>query len=213
MSKVLPSLLLLPPAPSPCNPTTLSAAYRPTITDTVSALKGLSTSTELLVVLPCPTSHAQLQAPRSQIYSPVQQLLGGLYSLICAICAKLEVDIEADAPGSIDMRILLLDHQAAESILSDQDQPAFDPLVTGPIIDLPTLALTRRRWNLIFSVDGEQGQKLLASYTSLANCRSPPLTGHVRTVRGGHDSDRAKTNPTASRLVGSPSCRCSRRHF
>jgi phosphopantetheine adenylyltransferase len=38
---------------------------------------------------------------------------------------------------------------------------------------------------LIFSVDGEEGQKLLANYVTLASLHSPPVIGQVQVVGGG----------------------------
>jgi phosphopantetheine adenylyltransferase len=122
--------------------------------------------------------------PRSEIYDEVQTLLAGLYRLICVVCANLGADVDLDAPGAIDARILLLDYSPSQTVLTDLDFK-LDPLVSGPIIDLPTFAITRRRWHLIFSVDGEEGQKLLSAYMSLANRISPPVEGHLRTVSGG----------------------------
>ncbi|PSS15135.1 hypothetical protein M430DRAFT_59778 [Amorphotheca resinae ATCC 22711] len=184
MPKPLPSLVLLPPPPSPATRASLSAAYRPSITSIVSTLKGLETSTELLVVLPCPSLHGRLHRPRSEIYHEAQELLAGLYSLICVACAKLGVDVESDTPGAIDARILLLDYGSSQTYSTDHET-TLDPFVSGPIIDLPTFSITRRRWNLIFSVDGEEGQKVLSSYTNLANRISPPVLGHLRTASGG----------------------------
>ncbi|KAE8449484.1 hypothetical protein EG329_008092 [Mollisiaceae sp. DMI_Dod_QoI] len=177
-------LLLLPPPPSPVTLASLSAAYRSTIIATFSSLKDLSTTTELLVVLPCPALHAHLQAPRSEIYAETQKLLGGVYSLICITSAKLGVDVETSTPGSVDARILLVDYGFSQHHPTDSEV-GFDPSVSGPIIDLPTLSFTRRQWNIIFSVDGEEGQALLARYTDLANKNSPPLSGRVEIVAGG----------------------------
>lgn len=184
MLNSLPSLLLLPPPPSPITSALLSAAYRPSITATVSALKGLDTSTQLIVILPCPSLHGRLHEPRSYIFDEVQMLVGGLYSLICAVCAKIGVDVESDLPGSIDARILLLDYDSSQTVSPDQSSTLAN-FVSGPIIDLPTLAITRRRWNTIFSVDGEDGQKLLSNYLDLANRISPPLQVHLKSVSGG----------------------------
>jgi phosphopantetheine adenylyltransferase len=184
MAKSLPSLLLLPPPPVPITSASLSAAYRPSITAAVSILKGLPVNSQLMIGLPCPAIHAQLQAPRSQIYTELQQLLAGLYSLVCIICAKLGVDAESDAPGSIDTRIILLDYDGTQHFAAEGESK-FDPSVAGPIVDLPTFAITRRQWNLIFSVDGEEGQKIFASYSKLASRQSPPMTGHVRSIGGG----------------------------
>ena len=149
----------------------------------MSRLKNLPFITELLIILPCLGLQRHRQAPRSEIYDPVQRLLGGLYSLVCIVCAKLGVDVETRTPGSVDARILLLDYNSSQP--SDVYESKFDLAVSGPIIDLPTLAFTRRHWNIIFSVDGEEGQALLAQYTNLANSNSPPLSGRVEIVAGG----------------------------
>ncbi|KUJ18734.1 uncharacterized protein LY89DRAFT_503669 [Mollisia scopiformis] len=178
------SLLLLPPPPSPVSSASLSAAYRPAITATLTSLKSISTATELLVVLPCPALHRPGQTPRSEIYVEAQKLLGGVYSLICIVCAKLGVDVETSTPGSVDVRLLLLDHDLSQTY-ANNSETAFNPSISGPIIDLPTFAYTRRHWNIIYSVDGEEGQALLAQYTNLANRNSPPLSGHMEIVGGG----------------------------
>jgi phosphopantetheine adenylyltransferase len=185
MPKFLPSLLLLPPPPTSVSSESLSAAYRLSITATISALKGLSQSTKLMVVVPCPrVVLSRLQEPRSQVYDEAQHLIGGLYGLICVVCAKLGVEVDSGTPGSIDARIILLDYSSSCHYSTD-NEPAFDSTLAGPIIDLPSLALTRRQWNLIFSVDGEEGQKLLANYVTLASLHSPPVIGQVQVVGGG----------------------------
>ena len=184
MSKPLPSLLLLPPPPTPISSASFSAAYRPSIAAAVSALRDLPASTELFLVIPCPGIHGRLNGPRSLIYAHVQELLGRLYSLVCIVCAQLGVDVESDIPGSIDARVLLLDYDSSHSSSNESDW-TLDQIVCGPIIDLPTLSITRRRWNLIFSVDGEEAKKILARYTTLANRTSPPVYGHVRIIEGG----------------------------
>jgi phosphopantetheine adenylyltransferase len=184
MPDSLPSLLLLPPPPSPITSASFSAAYRPSISATVSALKALHTSTQLFVALPCPSLHGRLQEPRSHAYDESQKLVGGLYSLICGVCAQLGVDVESDLPGSIDARVLLLDYVSSEAVARGHE-PKLPSFISGPIIDLPTLALTRRRWNTIFSVDGEDGQKLLSRFLELANRISPPLQVRLKAVSGG----------------------------
>ena len=135
-------------------------------------------------MLPCPSLHGRLHLPRSEIYGEVQELLSGLYSLICVVCANLGADIDLDTPGAIDSRILLLDYTPSQTSMTDVES-TLDPLVSGPVIDLPTFSLARRRWSLIFSVDGEEGQRLLSTYMNFANRISPPVEGHFRTVSGG----------------------------
>jgi phosphopantetheine adenylyltransferase len=184
MPKSLPSLVLFPPPPSPATPASLSAAYRPSLDSIVTTLKELKTSTELLILLPCPSLHGRLHLPRSAIYPEAEGLLAGLYSLICLVCANLGADVDSDIPGAIDSRILLLDYNSSLTFQADLDI-SVDTFISGPIIDLPTFTITRRQWNLIFSVDGEEGQQLLSAYTNLSNRVSPPVVGELRTVRGG----------------------------
>ena len=100
------------------------------------------------------------------------------------VCAKLEVDVDSDLPGSIDARVLLLDYDSSQTLPQDHDLKLTN-FVSGPIVDLPTLALTRRLWNTIFSVDGEDGQKLLSHFLDLANRISPPLQVMLKSVSGG----------------------------
>lgn len=80
----------------------------------------------------------------------------------------------------------MLDYDGSEVWPEENDDKrlAFTPH-SGPVTDLPTLAATRRQWDYIFSVDGEEGQKLLANFTHLANETSPPLSGKLKTVGGG----------------------------
>jgi phosphopantetheine adenylyltransferase len=184
MSKPLPSLLLLPSPPIPNTWASLSAAYRPSIVAAVSILKALPTSSQLMIALPRPTVHAQLQAPGYLIFTELQQLLAGLYSLVCVVCANLGVDVESDTPGSIDARVILLDYDRSQHF-AVEGELRYDSSVAGPIVDLPTLGVTRRQWNFIFSVDGEEGQRIFASYLNFANRQSPPLKGHVKLIEGG----------------------------
>ncbi|KAG0645606.1 Pantetheine-phosphate adenylyltransferase [Hyphodiscus hymeniophilus] len=184
MPNTLPSLLLLPSPPSPFTSASLSAAYRPSISATISAFSGLDTITQLIVALPCPSLHGRLHQPRSQVYEEVQRLVAGLYSLICAVCTKLGVDVDSGLPGSIDVRVLLLDYDSSDTTTQVNDI-TLASFASGPIVDLPTLALTRRRWETMFSVDGEYGQKLLSSFLDLANRISPPLQVQSSVVSGG----------------------------
>ncbi|KAH8594734.1 pantetheine-phosphate adenylyltransferase family protein-like protein [Bisporella sp. PMI_857] len=176
------SLLLLPPPPSPPTPTSVSAAYRPSLEGALTILKGLTTSTELQIVLPCPNLQGRLCLPRSQLYSEIQQLLGTLYSLICLVCVKLGVEVDTGAAGAVDIRVILV-YNAVEKLTANASP--IDPCVSGPIIDLSTFSITRRKWNFVFAVNGEEGQNLLRGYLNLANHVSPPLQGDVRAIEGG----------------------------
>jgi phosphopantetheine adenylyltransferase len=184
MPDTLPSLLLLPPPPAPVTVASLSAAYRRTISASITSLSRLPTSSKLIIVLPCPSIHDRLHLPRSHVYDELQGLLAGIYSLVCIVCAQLGVDVESDTPGSIDARIILLDYDMSmQTTVGREAMP--DLTSAGPVVDLSVLAMTRRHWHFIFSVDGEHGQRLLATYLELGNRQSPPILGHIQTIGGG----------------------------
>jgi phosphopantetheine adenylyltransferase len=116
----------------------------------------------------------------------VEQLLGGLYSLISLICAKQGVEVVPGLPGAIDVRIVLLDYDSTRSLTTTQEaENSHGLLVPGPIVGLSVLASTQRQWDHVFSVEGENGQKLLRDYLELANRISPPLQAAFHIVGGG----------------------------
>ena len=177
------SLLLLPSPPSPLNHESLSAAYRPSLTRVISQLKGLPISSKLFILVPYLSLQTAPRTPRVQVYAEIQKIFAGLYGLLCLICTELDVNEYHDA-GFIDPRIILISDDKDHGI-STVHASTKTKFSTGPLIDLSTFALTRRQWNLIFSVDGEQGQSFIRTYQSLANQISPPIEGQIHLVRGG----------------------------
>ncbi|KAG9243645.1 hypothetical protein BJ878DRAFT_109568 [Calycina marina] len=196
MAKSVPSLLLLPPPPDPITSAIVSAAYRPTLTAAILALKDLDSSTELHLALPCPKLTGRLKLPRSQVYDELQSLVGSLYSLVCLVCAKLGVDADTDSPGAVDARIVLINYDRTTNTVGHG--PAVDPFVSGPIVDLITFATTRRVWNTIFAVESEEGQEFLARYTNYANRINPPLQCNLVSLRGGVSMVQAATRHSLS---------------
>ncbi|KFY72896.1 hypothetical protein V499_06990 [Pseudogymnoascus sp. VKM F-103] len=180
-----PSLLLLPPPPQSLDRASLKAAYLPAFTAALADLASARVSpiAVLDIAVPWPALRGQAEKPRSHLFRESQHLLAELYSLISLVCARK--GIELDGPGGIDPRVLLVEYDPSQpppSYQGSSNSPA--AAAGGPIIDLQTLALTRRSWNLIFRVDGEQGQQVFQRYSTLANTHSPPLRGHIRTVPG-----------------------------
>lgn len=201
MSTSAPSLLILPPPPPSLDRASLKAAYLPAFTAALCELASARVSpvAVLDIAVPWPALRGQLEKPRSHLFKEAQHLLAELYSLISIVCAQK--NIELDGPGGIDPRVLLVEYDPAQK----QSQVGSKPIATtgGPIIDLQTLALTRRNWNLIFSVDGEQGQSVFQKYSTAANSHTPPLRGQTRTVPGGttvvaQASQTTQTPPHAS---------------
>ncbi|KAH8812318.1 pantetheine-phosphate adenylyltransferase family protein-like protein [Xylogone sp. PMI_703] len=178
MSESLPSLLLLPRPPAPVTSTALKAAYHPSINAAIAALKRLQRTTRLTIAVPCPKLYGKLGGPRSAIYDEVQELLRQLYSLTCLVCAEQHVEMELGISKIIDVHILIIDY----------DTPSLEeinPRVVGPLVDITTFAVSRRRWNFIFTVDGEDGQGILANYLKFTNMKSPALQGTRQLIAGG----------------------------
>lgn len=181
----LPSLLLLPPPPTPATAASLKAAYGPSIKAAFTALtSNVSNASHVLeIALPCPQIHNKLHLPRSQIFKELTHLVAGLYSLACIICA--EEGIEPEGVGGVDARVLLLAYNASEKFAADEPLSSLQRTRFGPIIDLPTLALSRRQWRYIFQVDGERGHEIYQKYTDLATRSSPAVKGEKVIISGG----------------------------
>jgi phosphopantetheine adenylyltransferase len=175
----LPSLLILPPAPQ--TPAALKAAYHPALTAALTTLASIKASKAAVLELyvPCPR-HYPLDEPRSHLF---EGLVSGVYSLACIISAHNT--IEPDGSGGVDTRVILLDYNSLEE---PHDQHLASPFLlpaAGPIIDIQTLALTRRNWNWIFSVDGGNGQEILNKYLGAAAHLNLPVQGEIFMVSGG----------------------------
>lgn len=180
------SLLLLPQHPAPATVSTLNAAYRSSLSAVLSDLKTSSTKTKLTIALASSKVHDRLKAPRSQIYNEVEKLLGGVYSLICSICAKEDIDITSQLPGAVDFSIIVLDYDPTRFLNKSLSRDvSLGLLAGGPIVELPLFASTQRRWNRVFSVEGEGGQSLLGDFLHFANGISPPLRAEFKMVSGG----------------------------
>jgi phosphopantetheine adenylyltransferase len=194
------SLLLLPPSPSPASAASLSAAYRPALTDALTTLSKLRLPHTTVLEIALPINKSSLS------FKAVESILARLYSLVCVVCAKHS--IEMYGPGSVDARIVLLSSLRNGDSLSESD---LGQLTTfgGPIVDLPTLALTRQQWRTIFSVDGEEGQEYFARYLKIVNSTNSQHVGEHRIVAGGIGMVLATAtqpnNSTSDNVLGSHS--------
>jgi phosphopantetheine adenylyltransferase len=170
--KLLSALLLLPPPPSNLLYSTLKAAYNNALSSVLSSIsevasKSLSTAV-LEIVVPCPHHFLpwEFHRPKTLVYDQTQRLLSSLYSLVSVICARDSIDVEGE--GGVDTRILLIAYSGDHTYFGNKESPS-KPL-QGPIIDLPTLALSRRAWQHVFSVCSEEGEILLNKFLCLADC-------------------------------------------
>ncbi|KFY06232.1 hypothetical protein V491_08768, partial [Pseudogymnoascus sp. VKM F-3775] len=176
MSTSAGSLLILPPPPPSLDRASLKAAYLPAFTASLCELASARVSplAVLDIAILWPALCGQFEKPRSHLFKEAQHLLAELYSLISIICAQK--NIELDGPGGVDPRVILVEYDPAQPLSYGESKP-LTAVAGGPIIDLQTLVLTRRSWNLIFRVDGEQGQTVFQKYSTAANAQTPPLRG------------------------------------
>lgn len=163
----------------------MKAAYYPSLVGAIKTLasKEQSKAAVLEVYLSSPGLHRRRNNPRSKLFKEVEQLVAGLYSLICIICAQN--GIEPEGPGGVDARVIVLACDESEQYKSDGEPFVLSSPVSGPIIDYPTLALTRRRWKYIFHVDGEPGEGSYSRYHNIASQTNPPIQGQKIIIQGG----------------------------
>jgi phosphopantetheine adenylyltransferase len=189
------ALLLLPPAPSPPSYATLKAAYNAPL---FTVLKELARSRRtqgpvlLEIALPCPHLYGQLDAPRGPLYATTQQLVADLYKLICITTARGAIDTE-DEQG-VDARVVLVAYPRDAQLTAPPPESTPEQELQGPAIDMYTLSRSNRSWDAIYSVESEQGERVLKSFLSLSNTQKP-----VSKVRGGivHvESTKTETPPT-----------------
>lgn len=174
-------LLLLPPPPRPANNDTLRAAYSHPISTLLQQLtqerRKESTGSVLEIALPCPVL-ANTSASRSALYAPLQQLVAGVYSLICAVAATEAINVE-DVHG-IDIRVLLLAYSPPRGTKSGSSQNAELGHLVDTVVPLQTLARCGRPWVSVFAVESEEGEELLRQFVAAQTGRQK-----VRRVPGG----------------------------
>ena len=167
--KLLSALLLLPPPPPNLSYPVLKAKYNIPLSLVLSYVSELATRSltcaVLEIAIPCP-DHCPQQESRRPMYEQIQKLLAGLYSLVSVICAR--DSISAAGEGAVDARILLITYSRDDKYLDNKGLSPNKPL-QGPIIDLPTLALSQRAWRHVFSVRSEEGKPLLEQFLRLAD--------------------------------------------
>src|SRR6266516_187372 len=187
-------LLLLPTLLSPASYVSLNAAYGPALVSTLTqASKAASKASQcaiLDIALPCHHLDGQDQKSRSHMFGKTQHLLACLYKLLCILC--VENSIETEGQTGVDFRVLLLrwsksHHYTKEEVISRKDQQ-----LQGPVIDLITLTQSNRPWSIIFSVENEEGNQMIADFKNLsmwvAEADSFQVPHLFQKVPGGVDS-------------------------
>ncbi|CAG5179277.1 uncharacterized protein ALTATR162_LOCUS9122 [Alternaria atra] len=176
------ALLLLPPAPSPPSYAALKAAYNSPL---FTVLKELARSPRrsresiiLEIALPCPHLYGRLDTPRGVHYATTQQLVADLYKLVCITASREAIDTE-DSEG-VDARIILVAYPRDGQLTTPLPDATPEQELQGPAIDIHTLARGPRSWDAVYSVESEEGERVLKSFLSLSKTQPP-----VSKVRGG----------------------------
>lgn len=159
-------LLLLPPPPRPATNEALQATYKQALISVLTQLafdsRKSTTGAILDVALPLPYVYEHLYAPRAETYDATQAIVAAVYKLICVVAAKEKVNVE-DAEG-IDVRVILIARPRNDTSPGGAKAPSGTIGLFGPVIDLPTLATSRRPWEKVFFFDGESGESMLGQF-------------------------------------------------
>ncbi|KAL0929663.1 pantetheine-phosphate adenylyltransferase family protein [Colletotrichum truncatum] len=179
-----PSLLLLPFPPRPPSRTSLSAAYRPSLLAVLSKIKNPARSSVLVVAIVCPILRGASPKTKSLSWTAAQSLAAGIYSLIAVVCAEQSIATDVNGgPGSVDARVVLVDHDANRRFAPDF-VAAIEPNNTT-VVDLPTFASAYHPWSYIFHVNSEQGYRTLSTYLKFAEGKQTILQSQLVVVEAG----------------------------
>ncbi|KAF1817309.1 hypothetical protein P152DRAFT_453890 [Eremomyces bilateralis CBS 781.70] len=160
------SILLLPPPPQPPSFQSLRATYETSLKSVLRSVNSPSRTSTLDIALPLPFLYGASRTPRSVLYRQTQDAVAGLYKLIVVAAAQEGVDINPDVDGDgegqggVDVRILLV---AEPRRTGPRDQGGWFGEV-GVVVELETLARSGRRWEVVWGVDGEDGETILRRF-------------------------------------------------
>ncbi|KAK2738447.1 hypothetical protein FQN57_007038 [Myotisia sp. PD_48] len=140
------ALLLLTNTP-PSSFQALKTAYSPILATILSELSASVNRTDKTAVLEIAIAIGGLPEVKRP-YSHLQQLIASFYRLLGTVSSSLSVEL--DTPGGVDARLFFL----------VCDSTTIEHLSYGPIIDIRSLASSKRRWNTVFTLDTEEGHGL-----------------------------------------------------
>jgi phosphopantetheine adenylyltransferase len=145
---------------------------------------GGSAGAVLIVAVASPVLKGPYRRQKSLSWPDAQSLLAGIYSIISVVCAQLHVSTVVNGgPGSVDARVVLIDHEIASSPPPDF-RPAIEPNNTI-VVDLGTFVSAYHPWSYIFSVDTEAGHQLRSTYLALYEGTLKLQQEQLITVEGG----------------------------
>lgn len=189
-----PSLLLLPAPPEPSTAETVRAAYHEPLDSTISRLSNGHKSTRgggvapiLVVAVASAVLKPQGANTRLVYWQRSQTLLAEVYSLIAVLCAKRSIatDLEADDPGAVDVRVLLIDHDPRTKSLYEPNSRGEYEANNTAILNLAAFSSTVHPWRQIFHPSSEQGYGLLATFLKYGDKRHTLQHKQLVAVEGG----------------------------
>jgi phosphopantetheine adenylyltransferase len=161
------ALLLLP---TPTSPASLRTRFGPTIASVLPSLadsvKDSDHVARLDLGILLPKTFSTRLSPRASVFPRVQELVKDLYTLLGSIA--VEVGVKLDVPGGVDARVFMFEDQSGHP--ADRAQVAHS--FSGPIIDLSILVSSGRVYDPVFSVESEDGEKVLRAFLDLHGKRS-----------------------------------------
>ena len=183
-----PSVLLLLPAPSSFAFDRVKDAFEPSVSDALKKLseilKGSDRTATLDIALAIPDLLSPSNRPREKVFAPLQHYLSSIYTLVGTVAAAR--DIELDAPGGIDARVVFVDQAPPNDPKSSQTSPHASRL--GPIVDLQTLASSGRPWDHVFFPDNQAGKALVNSFiSSITGPSKDRVVSIIQSVSGSPD--------------------------
>lgn len=184
------SLLILPGLPTPATTELIEAAHGKSIASVLSKLRSKIKSEASNAIYRLDTVVA---TPASTVHFDYwQSVVALIYQVICAKAA--EQSLELDTEKGLDIRIFIADTTASARDTPSEDTPAAQVRL-GPIVDLPTLALSGRDYSPIYSVESEEGEKTLKR---LLHHLPSVETSQIERVPGGIVLHHSRSDATGS---------------
>ncbi|KAF1827680.1 uncharacterized protein K489DRAFT_375811 [Dissoconium aciculare CBS 342.82] len=153
-------LLLLPPVSLPPTPALLRETYGKTVAQVLKEVASHSEESSdaavLEIALACEHLVNSQRLPRSSLYKKTQDLVAGVYRLICVLATENDINIE-DKDG-VDVRVLLVawsPKTTDESVASN---------LFGPTVSLDVLAQGERPWRFAFGDESEDGEAMVRAF-------------------------------------------------
>lgn len=167
-------LLLLPDPPSDLSLSALRVAYGPGLTLAMKNASNVSAGGSTLILDIAMAYEDDLAFD----YWRLQSLFGLMYRLICVICSEESIDRQYE--NDVDARLALVRSQ------QNKGQSSSNTLQMS-VIDIQTLAATKREWQRICSLEGESAEGLLRDFLQQRNklSRNTVPAAQVERLPGG----------------------------